>query len=100
MRRRDGVESEELPVSVFRPVHGDLVHLTAECRSARTGRVYEIGTRALVIGARSGELTLEVGGPAERDAVRCSAENVSLDRAPRPRQVTPWYRRRPRLGAA
>jgi hypothetical protein len=87
-------------MSVFRPTHGDLVHLTAECRSERTGRVYEIGTRALVIGARSDELTLEVGGPVERDAVRCSSDEVSLDRAPRPRQVTPWYRRRRPLGAA
>ena len=86
-------------MSVFRPAQGDLVHLVAECRSEWTGRIYEIGTPARVVGARGTTQTLEVASQARRDALHCSTADVAHERAARPRQATPWYRRRARAGA-
>lgn len=86
-------------MSVFRPAQGDLVHLVAECRSDWSGRIYEIGTPARVVGARGTTLTLEVGAELHRDTLHCSAGDVAHERAARPRQATPWYRRRARVGA-
>ena len=70
------------------------MYLLGECRSTRSGQVYEIGTTARVIGARNELLTLETGDPAHRDVLVCVPDRVSHERAPRPRQTTPWYRRR------
>jgi hypothetical protein len=80
-------------VSIFHPIQGEVVYLLTECRSPRSGQVYEIGTPARVVGARSERLTLETGDPAHRDVVVCTRDLVAHERAPRPRQSTPWYRR-------
>jgi hypothetical protein len=79
-------------VSIFRPVLGEVVYLLSECRSERSGQVYEIGTSARVIGARSELLTLETGDPAHRDVLVCEPDHVTHAR--RARQPAPWYRRR------
>jgi hypothetical protein len=81
-------------MSIFQPVQGEVVYLLAECRSPRTGHVYEIGTPARVVGARREVLTLETGDPAHRDVLECARDRVAHERAPRPRQATAWYRRR------
>jgi hypothetical protein len=82
-----------LNVSVFQPLHGEIVQLLSECRSDRSGRVYEIGTRARVIGARTELLTLEIEDPVSRDSLVCARASVAREGASRPRQATPWYRR-------
>jgi hypothetical protein len=84
-------------VSVFQPVHGEIVQLLAECRSERSGRLYEIGTRARVVGARTELLALEVEDATQRDSLVCAREVVLRDGASRRRQTTPWYRRRGNL---
>lgn len=87
-------------MSVFHPEQGDIVFLVTERRSERTGRLHEIGTRARVVGARSGLLTLEIDGLPPRDSLVCTREDVSHVMSPRPRQATGWYRRRGAFSAA
>jgi hypothetical protein len=81
-------------VSVFQPVHGEIVQLLAECRSERSGRLYEIGTRARVVGARTELLTLEIEDATQRDSLVCTRDAVAREGASRRRHVTPWNRRR------
>ena len=81
-------------MSVFHPEQGDIVFLVTERRSERTGRLHEIGTRARVVAARSGLLTLEVDGVPPRDALVFTRNDVSHASTPRPRQPGGWYRRR------
>jgi hypothetical protein len=84
-------------MSVFRPAQGDAVHLVAECRSTLTGRVYEIGTPARVVGARGAALTLEVTGlQGPCDTLHCAVADVAHEHVVRLRQPAAWYRRRPR----
>ena len=81
-------------------MHGEIVRLLAECRSERSGRLYEIGTRARVVGARTELLTLEVEDTTQRDSLVCARDVVAREGASRSRQVTPWYRRRASVARA
>ncbi len=55
---------------------GEVVYLLSEVRSEERGTVYEIGSRARVVGSEGDELTLEIDG-SRGDVVRCSSTLVS-----------------------
>jgi hypothetical protein len=64
---------------------GEVVYLVSEVVAA--GRILEIGTRALVVDARAGELAIELGG----ETVWCRAEQVAA-RRPRASRAAAWAR--------
>ena len=78
-----------------RPQPGEVVYLVSEVFAA--GRIFEIGTRALVLEDRAGSLALEVGG----ETLVCDAEQVAC-RRPRASRAGAWLRpaalARPALG--
>ncbi len=55
---------------------GEVVYLLAELRSAERGAVYEIGSRARVLGAEGEELTLAVAHGGREDVVTCRRGDV------------------------
>jgi hypothetical protein len=72
-------------VDTDRPEPGDVVYLASEVFAA--GRIFEIGTRALVLEDRVEELQLELGG----DTVSCRAEHV-VTRQRRSSRASAWVR--------
>jgi hypothetical protein len=73
-------------VDAGRPQPGEIVYLASEVFAA--GRIFEIGTRALVLEDRAGELSIELGG----DSVSCPAEHL-VTRRPRSSRAAAWPQR-------
>jgi hypothetical protein len=71
------------------PHPSDTVFLLAEHRSATSGRVHEIGTRARVVERLDGMLVLEIAG----ETLHCPDELVSTERSARARPPRAWVRR-------
>lgn len=71
------------------PERDDTVFLLTERRSAVTGRVHEIGTRAAVVAREDGVLVLEIAG----ERLTCPRELVTTQRSARPRPPRGWIRR-------
>jgi hypothetical protein len=59
---------------------GEVVYLLAELRSDERGPVYEIGSRALVLGADGDRLTLAVSHGSSEDVVTCPRSLVGSRR--------------------
>ncbi len=72
-------------VGTGRPEPGEVVYLVSEVVGA--GRIFEIGTRALVLDVTTDALVVEVGG----DMLSCGAEQVAARRS-RASRAAAWAR--------
>ncbi len=74
-------------MAAFRASAGDTVQLLTECRSGRSGCIYEIGTRGRVIGVDGEFLALEIVDSATGEIIICPRDQVTHERTPKPRQT-------------
>ena len=56
---------------------GAVVYLLAELRSDGRGSVHEIGSRARVLGAKEGQVTLAIACGGEEEVVSCPRDLVA-----------------------